>query len=456
MVLRNFENFSVTSIRIIDEIRSTKADPKNTAGNSTKKTESRINAFYRALGLPTIAIADENTGGNIFDPLNHGNLHIRESNEQTEGILGKLTRREADFDMPIDEEEVKQFLDNNKSNILGSIDETDAKRTRGVLFPMFANGKIGIFPQSNRVAGAFFAKDQVIDEVLYRRPLIELIVLLRLKEIGAQNTITQNVVNKNFEGLGQEVINFFAPTKFNFNLVTLELISELIKSIFEIDEFIKKTREKTNKLRINSKIIFTDKSPYVAEAQPIVKESEETGELEALKKEQLEAANVNNALLSLIEYDDTITDGGDITKNMKNALLATLVLSLVTSDADNIGEQTKELKIEETKTIRELKASQRSMDLLIGTFSGISGVDILIVIAALFTMDEASLLGLFDDASIERLKLLKDGINITRNSDLFASVTNLENRVSELFKQVQSEVKNKKIRSRRDENNAGG
>ena len=439
MVLRNFESFGASAIRAIDEIRSTKADPKQRTGNSSKRIESRINAFYRALGLPAIS-----TDGTAFDRFNNGNTFVYEPNDRRLGnILGRLDEREIVFDENIPEDIVNKFLDKNEFNILDSI--TQGKRTRGVLFPMFASGDFGIFPQSNRVSGAFFSKDNVIDGITYRRPLIELIILLRLKGIGAQDTVTQADVNSNFGALGEEVVDFFSPSNFSFNLITLEIIRELISSVFEIGNFVKDTVLKVNKLRPRLRTVYLDKKRNVAEEQSATKSSDKTGDIEKLKTKQLEEINKNNALLSLVEYDDTITNGAEITKNMKNAIFANLIVSLINSDAENINKQVEEREIEEKRVDQLLRSSQRSMDLLLGTFSGISGIDIIVVMTALFTMSLDSLLGLLDKESIVRLKKLKGvsnleslGGGISVNTDLFDSVSQLEARITKIFEDIKS------------------
>ncbi len=443
MVLKNLGNFGITAIKTIDEIRSTKADLNKPFGNSAKKTESRISAFYRALGLPAIA-----TKAKLHDPLNSGNLHVFDLNTVSKStkktvneIRFNLISREVDFDAEIDEDEVDKFLDVNKSTILGSVNPTDKNqdlsRTRGTLFPMFVDGEMSIMPQGSRIAGAFFSEDQRIDNVLYRRPLIELIVLLRLKGDGAHNKVVQDKVDKDFKALDEDVKDII--DKSNLNLVTFKLISELIKSVVGIDEFVNKTIQDVNKSRISSGLVYEPGKAPVAEAQPVTKGSSKDGDIEKLEKRQQELINTNNALLSLLEYDDTVSD--EITKNMKNSMFAGQVISLIASDAENMAEKIKESTQRRKKVEQKLKAGQRAMDLILGTYSGISFIDILIVMAAMFIVDIESLLGLLDEGSIERLRALKGNNNVAKpNTDVFESVSKLESRVTELFNTVQTQI----------------
>ena len=95
----DFVKFSINATKIIDEIRSTGADPKNLNNNSAMATESRINAFYRGLGLPAIRI-NENLE---IDESNNGNLFPN--------TPGNANKRTINYDHDITEEEIRKFVE---------------------------------------------------------------------------------------------------------------------------------------------------------------------------------------------------------------------------------------------------------------------------------------------------------------------------------------------------------
>src|SRR5690349_21234675 len=164
----NFEEFAVAAIKSIDEIRSYGKDGSNTP------IEPRINAFYRAIGLPTAIPLDPEppkmNSGNTFSPNLLG----------YEQYTSAFSVRKFAFKREIIQEEIDQFLLFNQNHFSDSIKDITEPgyRQRGVLFPMVVDGAINIFPQEKRVADAFQTDSQLlVGTVKYRRPLIEAIVL---------------------------------------------------------------------------------------------------------------------------------------------------------------------------------------------------------------------------------------------------------------------------------------
>jgi len=173
-----FEEFAVQAIKIIDSVRS------HGLTSNEKPTESRINAFYRAIGLPATVPANvgkedsSNTNPFVIDEKNNGNV-FDENQLNYDNYRLLLEQREAAFRLPITQEEAKSFLDINTNGLIDGLTSTKTdgsnKRTksrlRGVLFPMVVNGALPVFPQSRRISNAF-PENNTDDDIIYHRPLI--------------------------------------------------------------------------------------------------------------------------------------------------------------------------------------------------------------------------------------------------------------------------------------------
>lgn len=443
----DFGKFASDALRAVDRIRSLSGDPTLIDGNPTEPIESRINAFYRALGLPAIV-----SNASKF-PGNNGNIH---SIEMSEDLKFKFSQRQKAFTDPIPENIVKSFLDGRKkiqetgedpnnltiadgikflSNSSGA---NIPKRTRGSLFPLLVDGDIGIFPKENRIAVPFItSKDVIEDDIKYERPLLEAIILVRLRSEGAGNAQLQDSLNQEFqESLGED---FFADA--DINIFTISILRELLNSILNIRNIVRKTVQDLGVIRANIRTAYNSQVANVPDEQPIAQSIQsETGHIELLKKQQERELATANSLLALLEYDDTISSGVEITKNMKDAWMADTLLNLITTKSQNIDVSLKETQTRLKKLEQLNKTQQRQMDLLLGTFAGLSGVDIMVVILSLFLISQEVLLGLLNEDNFERLRIIKGNANLDQLADPLSAVEIVEEKITQIYDLLQQLV----------------
>lgn len=415
----DFVNFSTKAIKTIDEIRAVNSTPQN-VGAAVEKVESRINAFYRALGLPSFGSSDENNSGNYF------------KTEVSDENLYKLFIRENSFLIDIPEDTVKGLLDYNKLKVDDGIKFNGdvPKRLRGSLIPMFVNGNILIFPKNNRVSGAFHVEDWVVDDIVYKRPLIELIALLRLRGSELSNKVVSNIIKNDFSFINPDLIGTV-----NFNVITSQISVNLLKIVSsDLPDFINKTVKEINNIRKQIRTSFKAEIANIPSEQPIELDSDQNGSLEKLKSIQEDIKGQNDVYLSLLEFDDSISNGKEITRNMKEAILSSSILDMIQVDSNDINNKISEETTRFKKLQVQLKTLQQKVDMILGIYSGISGIDILIVITALFLISEDNLLGLMNSASLDRLEDLK-GTDFT-GSDVLSSILALESKVNELYNEL--------------------
>ena len=411
----DFEEFSVRAIRNIDSVRSH-------GKKGVLPIESRINAFYRAIGLPAVVPEDERELPN-GSPDIHNNGNVNDLNFNTYGV--RLDERQSLHDKKIEAQEVEDFLDINKQNIKASILINSAdRRKRGVLFPMVVDGRIHVFPQIKRIGGAFMSKKELKHgKTRYKSPLIETILSIKLKGENVIDSTKQDSVNTSFKS--GELKDMHKNTEARLNRT-------LNKVVFVLENTIRLISRTRRNVGFNVLPTVTN----VPEQNPKIQESEtRTGELEIMKNEQEIQTGVLNAVLSLFEFDDTI---GFETKNLRGEGFTDLFLDLlVPREQANRHSKRIDRKIE--KATHDIKKAFRSLDLLLGTFGAISGVDILIVISDLYRLDSEHLVGLLNKESQERLKVIKGNIPaIAGAKGLTESITKLETEITKIFNELDS------------------
>ncbi len=223
----DFEKFAVSIISIVDSLRS-----KGLSG-AKDSVESRINAFYRAIGLPAV-ITDVNKK---TDKHNRGNLFSRDKLSNM-SYIGDLIVRENSSIISVSDDEIMTFLDMNKQDLLGGIKTVNARR-RGSLFPMVVDGSLEIQPQSRRVGTAFGTDRELTDDkIMYKRPFLEAVIAMRLKSIGATNSAKQSnissEVQKEMVEIGKELISTLGDSSINISALlafAVNLIGNVRKKI---------------------------------------------------------------------------------------------------------------------------------------------------------------------------------------------------------------------------------
>lgn len=412
-----FEEMSVNAIRVIDSIRS-----RGETG-SIRPLESRINAFYRAIGLPAVVKVLENEEDR--DPLSVANIFPPdELNFKT--YETDLSKRESVFRTRIDaDEEATSFLyfQNKKPG------DAMEKRGSGSLKPFVVAGDpiVKVFPQNRRVRGAFFSERQLqIGDVKYKRPLIETIIFMKLKGIGANNSATQQSVGAS------------------------STLSELIGQIGNsIQDAINAIPDRITEVSLNLQSATLETKRFAApeevpEENPEsnVRDDENVGSSDKIDMSLQQQRAVNEAILSLFEFDDTFGDG---VNNMKAGLLASEVLlgSATVEESGSEEANKEENEFRKESATKKIKSAHQTLDLALGTFSGISGIDILAVIGALIKLDVNYLIALVNDEAKDRLAEIKGNnvVNQARGISVKDALSRLEKEVSNYFEFINGELK---------------
>lgn len=418
-----FKEVATKAVNVIDSIRS-----RGKSG-SRLQVESRMGAFYRALGLPAVSGNQEN---DERDPLGVDNV-FGSDDLDIKNFKSALDIRKAICFLPVNIDDRNNFLYHHTkkpSDGLKSDDDatvhTPSGRT-GALFPFVANGDSDIYPQNRRVRGAFFEdKDLTIGGVKYSRPLIETIILMKLKGEGVSNSSTTAVIGQG--GPLSALID--------------DLTKNLEKSILSIPRLISKANLELERSTVETKINILPSACNIAEENPEseIINDDHPGALDKTMSEQKQVSALNTAMLSLFEFDDNIGNG---VNNMRAGLLASEVLlsSAAVQDSELAEINTEEAEAKQELAKKKIKEAFQILDLSLGTFSGISGIDILIIITSLMKMSVSDLLGLINEDALKRLRVMKGKSIAPVVSEVNFALGKLTENVEEMFKTLEAVLK---------------
>lgn len=453
----DFKKFATKAIKQIDEMRSyfdlgissvggQQSSSNDPTKSIVKQKESRINAFYRMLGLPAVMSTDQKYYANNIvpqiDPNNNGNVHKGLSFDDE--VKEKLDKRQMNFTHKVDSEEINKFLYDNKQTILSAIADNQNKessqnkvepRLRGQLFPMVVDGRIRIYPARRRVAGAFMSKTNPArrwEKDIFRTPLIEQILYIRLKGDNVVNSSHQDSVNT-------------AVSSTSLKEISKDFADDLNRTLFNIGKIYEEALKQLNKSRVNLGEDVVPTAVNVAQANPDIKPQtlpKRKGQT-SIQKEQIAARKaIKNAKLALFAFDDV--DAEFDTKNLQGEGLISSLLETQIPTKGSILDKIEKKVERELKGLREtLKSATQDMDLLLGTFAGISGVDILAIIIALFQIEEKYLIALLNKDSRDRLRKIKgniDSLSAAENTDVRKAIRELQDQVSEILREAYYDV----------------
>lgn len=422
----DFRKLSIDAIKTVDSIRS-----RGRFGNIIP-AESRVNALYRAIGLPSVVKPEEgeaqeaqsqqqnqNSQDNVNreskrDPNNTANIFPNDE-LPFQDFEADLRNRENIARTNIDEEVVNSALYFFQGNFSDSLAEEGRIGARLPLKPFVVFGEVEIFPQNRRVGGAFLSDEQLqIGDARYNRPLIETIVLLRLKGEGVNNTSTQTNTSS--------LSSLFEILLLNIN-DALDTVPGLVVQTLED---LQSSQQETKQIVKNTNV--PDQHP---ETQVRNDSEEDLGTLDR-KDRDLQLRNaVKSSILDLLEFDDTFGEG---TTNLKAGLLASETLlgtaTIEPAGAREVEERsTEERKVAASSTI---KGSSQFLDLAFGIYTGISGVDVLAIILALLSMSTSELIGLLNEGAKGRLREIK-GDNAVQGGNVKQSLDKLEELVRQIL-----------------------
>jgi hypothetical protein len=482
----------------------------------TLSKESKINAFFRLIGLPMFVTVKKKDKESTTSDLKEGNNHItpgysqsfsrklseyvidnskdvKTDLEKREVVLLKKERDSGTNEMneamtnaislpiPLLANVWQEIGGSSKQTAGGEINyKRDVFKKLKPLMTTYING--GVKPCKNELARPFLRdpEEQLVDsETMLPKPFIETVIRTRLVSCSGGGSAQQQENKQNFldslqQYLGDENLSsiFTGNWKLFTNSDLLErfIVYRLVDSLtqlaaqwVELQKIQERLHTETT-FKVVIKTTSSKQSPFGKRteitADALMAEESDLGKrLRDLRQKQIK----QEALLSLLPTEDVVTDDKNSKiKNTKNVALATLVtpfVTLISSSLIQIQKQISDINDEIIKKGREVEGLRLQTEMMTGEFTGLSIVDVVIVIMALFMIDKKDLINLLDSDSVEEMKkdpiletaLYDLGIDSPSTQDAKTAVSNLEKMVDQLYILLNIEIAKIKDRPSRNE-----
>lgn len=513
-------DFAKKILNEVDQIRSYEfgqADD-DTGQKEHKPIESRINAFFRLIGLPMfVSIEKKNknnktsssgdlSGERNLSPGYYGGKfaqYILQNTEKDEDFSFSLAEREYNLldrenkvgtkEMDDAMTQAMRFAIPLAPSVEGIVGPTGSmfnyKNSEAIagqrkvfkkLFPL-APSYIKITPVKNETARPFlqYTQDQMPDsQTTLPKPFIETVVRIRLVSAGnAENTaglskltdiknaIKASIGTEAYKSISSETDSVLSTVEAGGmleNLILRRLLSSLPQLAKKWNELTKNQELLYQKLKcaVSVRTTSAQNSPFgkrTTSAEIIVNPQSEFGQqLQTLQKKLAK----DQAMQMLLPSDDTIlgseTNAKNVTKNTVFMSLVTPLTKLLTPDIEDTQNKIKEIEGKIQKTNQRMETLRLELEMMTGEFTGLSVIDIISVIIALFTIDKTDLVALLDEDVI--VEMQKDKVLATALESVEIStgieaaktaVLNLEKTVTWVFNLLNVLIKTNSDRSAR-------
>lgn len=504
--LNNFDiiEFAKSILTEVDSVRSFSSAglDEKTQQEFNIPTESRVNAFFRLIGLPMF-ISIEKKGNKQDSGIKPGKQHISSgffgpkfdnyTVKNIKTLERELVNREqtlSDRENSIGTEEMNRAMSDALKTSMPIVPNYDGKVGVGgtyerkifkKLFPLVVSYEEDILPKRNEVSRPFVTNEnlqQITNNNPLKVPFIETVVRIRLmfcdnaktpneekKIVDVTNSVkstigetlykdissdNQNILNSlnGFGLLEQHIINKFFVALYQLanTWTRLQTEQEVLYKQIQYSISIKTTSAKRSvfgKRAIVSADILSGKNSTTA--QELKKLNEKLAEEEAL-------------LSILLPSNDVIRETNNKTANNRNSSLSALTDSfaqVLNHKMEQLRKQIKKIESEILRRVQEAESLRVRLDMITGEFTGLSIVDVMAVITALFMIDKRDLVALLDEHVKEDMRtdsILETALNNLGNPTGFdaaiAAKEKLEKFVSLVFVVFNSYVnviKNKKL-----------
>lgn len=455
--------FAQNILSEVDKIRAFDKEDDGTKEGVTRYVESRLNAFFRLVGLPMFVTKKKKTetssggkeGSSILMTPGYSQTSNRDlwlydvSNSSDNSDLGvreeTLLKREfrtGEDDMNAAMTSAIRYplpllanLSDAGYGIVGVLaDERNAYKKLEPLITSYIPD--GIRPIRNQMARPFLRDPQeqrVDDETAVPKPFIEVVIRTRLVSCesgqAAQQQTTQQEFTKSIQDyvgddLYKQVAADYPELSTGTDILERFVITQLLGALDQLAEQWVAIQKKQEELRKGTTFQIVPQTAS-GKQNPFGKRIEVTADVETTTEptdgQPAQKSTIGNqlkvlraqqiqqeTLLSLLPTDDIVTsDANRKTKNTKNVVAAALLnpfTTLVNSRLDSIQKQISEKEEALKNKAKELEDLRLRIEMMTGEFTGLSVPDVVIVIIALFMIDKLFLVQMLDQDCIDEMR----------------------------------------------------
>jgi hypothetical protein len=491
--------FAKNILNEVESIRSyTIATDEDTSQKYNVPTESRVNAFFRLIGLPMFVTIEDEGDKKSDSGAESGNRHL------TPGFFGpkfdqyiikdieSFGGRDIAFDLLIREEELKTIendigTDTSNENMARALRSSlpilpnipsDINTIGGItigngtnferyvykkLFPLISS-YIDISPKRNEMSRPFVIKEslqQIDNQTPLPKPFIETVARIRL--ISGSNAGDANEIEKNEDvsnalrtTVGDESYKEISTSDTDvFNSLrstdTLEsfIVIKLFESIFQLANQWHKLQKKQEKIFKKIPYVVSVKTAS-AKRSLFGKRANVSTDVSLDEKQELAKKYKKlNELIAKEEVFQTLLPSNDVIKQINNtaanrstslAALTDSFTELLNYNLKQLKKQKKRIETNINNKIYEVESLRVELETMTGEFTGLSIIDVVAVITALFIIDKKYLIALLDREVKDDMKtdsVLKSAIESADNPEgiakAYEAIQQLEKIITFIF-----------------------
>ena len=394
--------------------------------------ETKLNAFYRMIGLPAItnpSFIRENRENDEFSrtisqdgTLNY--FHTLYGDELKDNVAFKKIRDRNDrLTTKPTAERFAEFMYKPIGLSEGMKDSSSGQSRRTSLFPLVVDAAVPVYPLSRRIAPSFQhtinGEDYIVSGSTTRlsRPLIDNIIYMRTKtinneegaaELAAQLKNLAESAGTDFSG--NDVKKDIQDAGFTF--IDLAIRTKLLQTLKSLSNKFKASVNEVQELSAEITFVFTPVSnPEMRSSQSYdIKSEHKAGSLDIeISRLESEIANQNGIVFLLpseqvkrreeirrLEHNISIS-------NITQDVLISQLTSLLTYEVDNLNRKLAEKQHARDEKLSRAEELKRLLMYYTGEFSGLSIFDVICVIYGLFSVDSKYLVGLLNRDAQNRL-----------------------------------------------------
>lgn len=463
-----------------------------------RPTESRVNAFFRLVGLPMfVSITSNNDkgksgGNNVAQKMmtpgyqsagapdgiveNSGEteltgpngrqydaatlLHKREetllAREQKIGTEATNIRMASAFYVPMPLALNKEMVA-NKSEIFKMVSP-------------FAVSYSLVFPGSNELSKPFLANPEEgrppPSSTPIRRPFIETVVRIRMISLEGGSQKQQDYLKATRDRVKLLSATAAKLLPQNASLYEAFVIDQMMGALDQFADrwvMLQSERESISKeltVVLKPKTSSAQRSAFGKQGNVVLDlqldDNSATGmQLAALKR----GIAASEAMIGLLPTEDISSLTGTKVKNVMPNALTNAFVSVLRQPIERLKS-----KLEEINALRETKAQQADalrleLEMMTGEFSGLSLPDMVFTLLGLFLISRDDLIALLDADTLEQMKKDKVLETVVKNgngsvANAVKAITKLENTVKDLYSTLQTAIDLRLNRSKRTSKNS--
>ena len=424
-----------------------------------ERVESRVNAFFRLIGLPatrddsiitrrredfelntTESQLSQTSTLNYFAP---GSLNINDPSIPGKFLTGneasrRIVGREQILQKPMKNQTMVDLL-NKPLPLDSSILPNVSRRTS--LFPLLVDASTPIYPLKKRTAPLFYDGDFILSgasSTRLPRPFLESVIYMRTQVLQSGSTDSmkkdlakniksfvlgnaQPLTSEESDQTGEQFVrslgldnldNPAVDSLSNYNLLELRMINKFVQAL--------RSSAMNYKSAVSSATEFKKRVSFSPEVKdnPAERSGNSTVIVNGLIKgsiddkiESLESQlSVSNSFISLLPTNEVKradtsyrAEGDEVVKSIIPDVFISDFTNIVTFDQENILSQLSSAKSQRERDIREYNLIKERIQYFSGETVGLSIFDILCTFLALFTVDIETLIGLLNKDARARL-----------------------------------------------------